>query len=130
MRVALYKHLQSLSPRFWARSKLGDVVSRINSDISEVQRVASDSCWRAINVVFLIGSAVIMASLNFRLFLLGIAVIPFSLWALRHYRTSLRAGEGRPRKPRISVVFAGDVIGDSRSGNGRRRVREVARLTA
>src|SRR5437762_1540240 len=28
MRVALYKHLESLSPRFWARSKLGDVVSR------------------------------------------------------------------------------------------------------
>ena len=32
MRVALYRHLQTLSPRFWANRKLGDVVSRINND--------------------------------------------------------------------------------------------------
>ena len=90
MRVALYRHLQSLSPRFWARSKLGDVVSRINSDISEVQRVAADSLLSVLsNMVFLIGSAVIMASLNPRLFLLSIAVVPFSLWALRHYQGQL-----------------------------------------
>ena len=90
MRVALYRHLQSLSPRFWARSKLGDVVSRINSDISEVQRVAADSLLSVLsNVVFLVGSAVIMASLNLRLFLLSIAVVPFSLWALRHYQNKL-----------------------------------------
>ncbi|MGA3042216.1 MAG: ABC transporter ATP-binding protein, partial [Bryobacteraceae bacterium] len=43
MRLALYRHLQTLSPRFWARTKLGDVVSRINNDIAEVQRVSADS---------------------------------------------------------------------------------------
>src|SRR6185369_14048041 len=43
MRVALYRHLQMLSPRFWVRSRLGDVVSRINNDISEVQRISADS---------------------------------------------------------------------------------------
>ena len=36
MRLALYRHLQTLSPRFWARMKMGDVVSRINNDIAEV----------------------------------------------------------------------------------------------
>src|SRR5580698_10104530 len=59
MRVALYRHLQTLSPRFWARSRLGDVVSRINNDISEVQRIAADTLLSVLsNVVFLIGSAV------------------------------------------------------------------------
>jgi ATP-binding cassette subfamily B protein len=53
MRVALYRHLQSLSPRFWARAKLGDVVSRINNDISEVQRISADSLLSVLsNVVF------------------------------------------------------------------------------
>jgi len=90
MRVALYRHLQSLSPRFWARSKLGDVVSRINNDISEVQRVSADSLLSVLsNVIFLIGSAVIMASLNLRVFLLSLTVLPFSLWALRHYQNQL-----------------------------------------
>lgn len=90
MRVAVYRHLQMLSPRFWVRSKLGDVVSRINNDISEVQRIAADSLLSVLsNVVFLIGAAVIMASLNLKLFLLSLIVLPFSLWSLRYYQSRL-----------------------------------------
>ena len=90
MRLALYRHLQTLSPRFWAQRKLGDVVSRINNDIAEVQRISADSLLSVLsNVVFLIGSAAIMASLSMRLFLLSAAVVPVSLWALRHYQQRL-----------------------------------------
>jgi ATP-binding cassette, subfamily B, bacterial len=39
MRLAVYRHLQQLSPRYFAQRKLGDIVSRINNDIGEVQRV-------------------------------------------------------------------------------------------
>ena len=42
MRVALYQHLQRLSPRFYARTRLGDIVSRVNTDIGEIQRVAAE----------------------------------------------------------------------------------------
>ena len=38
MRLALYRHLQTLSPRFYAKWRLGDLVSRLNNDIGEVQR--------------------------------------------------------------------------------------------
>jgi ATP-binding cassette, subfamily B, bacterial len=90
MRLALYRHLQTLSPRFWARRKLGDVVSRINNDIAEVQRVSADSLLSVLsNVVFLIGSASIMASLSWRLFVISAAVVPVSLWALKHYQRRL-----------------------------------------
>src|ERR1043166_1978964 len=58
MRVALYRHLQTLSPRFWAGRKLGDVVSRINNDIAEVQRVSADSRLSILsNVAFLARAA-------------------------------------------------------------------------
>jgi ATP-binding cassette, subfamily B, bacterial len=90
MRLALYRHLQTLSPRFWAQRKLGDVVSRINNDIAEVQRVSADSLLSVLsNVVFLIGSASIMATMSWRLFALSAAVIPVSLWALKHYQRRL-----------------------------------------
>jgi ATP-binding cassette subfamily B protein len=90
MRLALYRHLQRLSPRFWARTRLGDVVSRINNDIAEIQRVSADSLLSILsNVVFLAGSAAIMTSLNSRVFLLSAAVIPVSVWALRHYQRQL-----------------------------------------
>jgi len=90
MRLALYQHLQRLSPRFYARTRLGDIVSRLNNDIAEVQRVTSDALLALLaNVVFLIGSAVIMLWMEWRLFLLSVAVLPISALALRHYQQRL-----------------------------------------
>src|ERR1700739_930880 len=92
MRLALYRHLQTLSPRFWASRKLGDVVSRINNDIAEVQRVSADSLLSVLsNVVFLIGSAAMMIALSPRLFLVSVAAVPASIWALQHYQHRLAA---------------------------------------
>ena len=54
MRRELYEHLQRLSPRFYARTRLGDIVSRINNDISEIQRVAAEAALAWVgNVLFL-----------------------------------------------------------------------------
>ena len=90
IRLALYRHLHTLSPRFWAGRKMGDVVSRINNDVAEVQRVSADSLLSILsNVVFLAGSALIMASLNAKLFLLSVVVLPVSVWALRRFQARL-----------------------------------------
>ena len=43
MRLALYRHLLRLSPRFYARTPLGDILARINNDVGEIQRVTSES---------------------------------------------------------------------------------------
>ena len=93
MRLVLYRHLQRLSPRFYARTRFGDIMSRLNNDIGEIQRVAAEVvlAWVG-NVLFLIGTIGMLAYLDFRLFLLGIALLPVSLWALVHYRRRL---EGR-----------------------------------
>jgi ATP-binding cassette subfamily B protein len=131
MRVALYRHLQSLSPRFWARSKLGDVVSRINNDISEVQRISADTLLSVLsNVVFLIGSAVIMASLSMPLFLLSIAALPLSLWTLRHYQRRLA---GRVKLVRERGADVGSFLLESLLGirvviTATAEVREVERF--
>jgi len=90
MRLALYRHLQSLSPRFYARTKLGDIVSRLNNDIAEIQRVSADAILSLLaSFVFLAGSVAIMLWLNWRLFLVGIALLPFSVLTLLHYRRRL-----------------------------------------
>jgi|tagenome__1003787_1003787.scaffolds.fasta_scaffold20966754_3 ATP-binding cassette subfamily B protein len=92
MRLAVFRHLQQLSPRFFAKSKLGDIVSRINNDIGEVQRICSDTLLSVLsNVLFLIGSLIVMGSLNWRLFLASIALLPVSVIALRHYQRRLTA---------------------------------------
>ncbi len=90
MRLALYRHLQRLSPRFHARTRFGDVMSRLNNDIGEIQRIASEVvlAWVG-NVLFLFGAVVMLAYLDLRLLLLGVAALPVSIWALVRYRRRL-----------------------------------------
>ena len=92
MRLALFRHLESMSPRFYAKWRLGDIVSRLNNDIGEVQRVSADSLLSILsNVVFLFGSAGLMWWLSPRLFLLSIVFIPLSLYTYSHYQKRLMA---------------------------------------
>ncbi len=90
MRLALYRHLQRLSPRFWAAMPLGQIVSRINSDIGEIQRVIAEVALAWIgNIVFLTGTVVLLAVLDLRLFLVSLVVLPPAIWALVRYRRRL-----------------------------------------
>ncbi len=90
MRLAVYEHLQRLSPRFYTRTKLGEIVSRINNDVAEVQRVAADTVLALLsNLVFLVGSIAVMLWLNWRLFLLSVALVPLAVLALRQYQHRL-----------------------------------------
>src|SRR5262245_27674807 len=90
MRLALYRHLQRLSPRFYARTPLGDILARVNNDVGEVQRVAAESllAWVG-NILFLAGSVAAMFWLDLRLSLVALAVVPLSVWALSRTRTEL-----------------------------------------
>src|SRR5947199_10720075 len=68
MRLEMYRHLQRLSPRFYARTRLGDIMSRINNDIGEIQRIASETALASLgNVLFLAGTVVVHACLDLRL---------------------------------------------------------------
>ena len=90
MRIDVFRHLQRLSPRYFTRTKMGDVVSRLNNDIGEVQRICSDTLLAVLsNVLFLIGSVAIMLTLNWRLFLVSVVLLPFGILAVRHYQARL-----------------------------------------
>jgi len=114
MRLSVYQHLQKLSPRFYTRTKLGEIVSRLNNDISEVQRVAADTLLAAIsNLIFLIGSVVIMVLLNWKLFFVSILLIPVSVIALKHYRRKLtdRVRGMRERSAEIGSFLIESLMG-------------------
>jgi ATP-binding cassette subfamily B protein len=90
MRLAVFRHLQALSPRFYARMPLGQIVSRINADIGELQRVAAELALGWIgSVVYLVGSIAILLYIDKWLFLMSVALLPPSIWALVRYRRRL-----------------------------------------
>jgi len=87
MRLEMYRHLQQLSPRFYARTRIGDILSRLNNDIGEIQRIAADSllAWVG-HVLFLAGTIVMLAWLDVRMFALTVVTAPIGMWALVHFR--------------------------------------------
>src|SRR5919197_1840752 len=119
MRLELYRHLQRLSPRFYARTRIGDIMSRINNDIGEIQRIAAETAlaWFG-NVLFLAGTVAMLAWLDVRLFAVTVATAPFGLWALMRYRTRLEKEVGVVRRRSadigsflIETLQAGLVLG-------------------
>jgi ATP-binding cassette, subfamily B, bacterial len=114
MRVALYEHLQRLSPRFYARTRMGEIVSRLNNDIAEIQRIAAETALAWVgNILFLAGSVAALLWLDARLFLLSVALFPASIWALTHYRKRL---EGRVATLRQASADIGSFLIETLQG--------------
>ncbi len=114
MRLAVYRHLQQLSPRYFTQKKLGDIVSRINNDIGEVQRVCSDTLLSVLsNLLFLVGSIAIMSWLNWRLMLASIGLLPVGIFALRHYqgRLTVQTADLRQRSSDLGSFLIETLMG-------------------
>ncbi len=114
MRVALFRHLQTLSPRFYARFRMGDLMSRLNSDVGEVQRVSADSLLSVLsNVMFFVGCVGMMLWLNWRLFLVSVVLVPFCLLTFRHYQRRLTAltKQLRERSADLGSLFVDTILG-------------------
>lgn len=114
MRLALFQHLQKLSPRFYVRFRLGDLMSRINNDISEVQRISADTLLSLLsNIIFFIGSVVMMLWLNWRLFVMSVVFVPFCLWLFLRYQQRLTALTKtlRERSADLGSLFVETILG-------------------
>ena len=92
MRLDLYRHLQRLSPRYYAKTPLGDVVSRINGDIGEIQRVTAEAtlAWLG-QLIALVGTVGMLIYLDIQLFFAGLITLPPALFDLLRYRRQLEA---------------------------------------
>jgi len=132
MRRELYEHLQQLSPRFYAETTLGEIVSRINSDISEIQRVAAETAlaWLG-NVIFMVGTVAMLIWLDARLFLVSLIMMPPSLWALVRYRRKLEVSVAdlRQRSADIGTFLIETLQGMKLVVSSNAQEREVSRFS-
>ena len=114
MRLALFRHLQSLSPRFYASYRLGDLMSRLNNDVGEVQRVSADTLLSVLsNVMFLVGSIGMMLWLNWQLFLVSVVLVPGSLYTFVKYQRRLTelTKRLRERSADLGSLFVDSILG-------------------
>lgn len=68
LRVALYRHLQSLSLDFFASRRTGEILSRLSSDVTQVRAVLTSNITQLLSsLIALVGSVIIVFLLNPRL---------------------------------------------------------------
>lgn len=77
MKNQMYDHLENMSLTFFSTTKPGEIITRMNSDIDGIQDIFNTTVVNALSSFFVLAStAVVLVSMNWRLALLGMFVLP------------------------------------------------------
>lgn len=84
MRNEMYRHLQYMAHSFFTTEKQGDIITRMNSDISGVSSVVSGTLTSIVsNVLTVATTLVALFSMSWQLALVGICIIPLLILPTR-----------------------------------------------
>jgi ATP-binding cassette subfamily B protein len=91
LRRALYVHMQRMSLRFFTQTRTGELMSRLNNDVVGAQQAISNTIVTIIsNIVSLVMTLAIMLTLEWRLTLLSLAILPLFILPARRIGRVLR----------------------------------------
>ena len=99
LRERVLAHLRRLPPDFVARRGTGDILSRMDGDVAEVQRFSVDSLLTAVNAVLvLIGLLAVMAAIAPILMIPAMVLLPLQIVVARRLRPRIEAMTRRLRE--------------------------------
>ncbi|MCA9909029.1 MAG: ABC transporter ATP-binding protein, partial [Anaerolineae bacterium] len=91
LRRGLYAHLQRMSLRFFTNTKTGELMSRLNNDVVNAQTAISDTIIGSITqAVQVIATLAVMLTLEWRLTLIGLLILPAIYYPARKIGNKLR----------------------------------------
>ena len=114
LRVRLFAHLQRLSLGFYERNRAGVIISRLTNDVEAIDQLVTDGVTSLVqNTLTLLGTAIILFVLDWRLALATCVVIPLMGVATAIFRTrSARAYAAvRERLGLVTATLAEDIAG-------------------
>jgi ATP-binding cassette, subfamily B, bacterial len=114
LRLRLFEHLQRLSLGFYERNRAGVIISRLTNDVEAIDQLVTDGVTSLVqNSLTLIGTAIILFVLDWRLALATCSVIPLMAVATAMFRTrSARAYAAvRERLGLVTATLAEDISG-------------------
>src|SRR5947199_1836388 len=80
-RNQLYRHLQSMSLRFFTATRTGEIQSRLSNDVGGVQGVVTDTGTSIVsNISTALSTIIAMALINPVLTLISLGLLPLFLW--------------------------------------------------
>jgi len=91
LRVALFGKLQRMSLRFFTNTKVGELMSRLNNDVVGAQNAISNTIVGIItNIIEAIAILAVMLSLEWKLTLVSVLILPLFILAAQRLGTVLR----------------------------------------
>jgi len=91
LRQEMYEHLQRMGLRFFTNTKSGDIISRFTSDVVGAQGAITGTLPNIVtNTVVLVSTLAVMLTIEWRLTLLSVAVVPLFLIPARRVAGILR----------------------------------------
>src|SRR2546428_9106395 len=88
LRTGLFRHLQRLSLGFYERTRAGVIISRLTNDVEAIDQLVTDGVTSLVqNTLTLVGTAILLFILDWRLPLATLVVIPFMSLATIIFRT-------------------------------------------
>jgi ABC-type multidrug transport system fused ATPase/permease subunit len=114
LRNRLFDHLQRLSLGFYERNRAGVIISRLTNDVEAIDQLVTDGVTSLVqNSLTLLGTAILLFVLDWRLALATLVVIPFMSVATAIFRSrSARAYAAvRERLGLVTATLAEDIAG-------------------
>lgn len=91
LRLSLFSHLQRMSIRFFTNTKTGELMSRLNNDVTDAQRAISNTIIDIItNVVQMVATLIVMLTLDWRLTAIGLLILPLFIPLSKRSGNALR----------------------------------------
>lgn len=117
LREAVFAHLLSLSPTFFVRTRQGDIHSRLDADIGEIQRFVVDSVLSIFNsLVILVGSVLILGAMSPQLTALMFAVLLANALFLKLLRPHIERLTRRTRECGADISsFCVEILGTTKT---------------
>ncbi len=114
LRNRLFKHLERLSMGFYERNRAGVIISRITNDVEALDQLVTDGVTSLVqNTLLLVGSAVVLFFLDWRLALATLTVLPLmaiaTAWFRRRSNRAYR--DVRERLGLVTGTLAEDIAG-------------------
>ncbi|MGQ0630308.1 MAG: ABC transporter ATP-binding protein [Sporichthyaceae bacterium] len=99
VRYRMYKHLQSLSMRFHLKSRAGDTLTRLTTDVDKVQSIITVTVIDAgANILMLVGMMSIMFFLDWQLSLVMLALFPVLVLVVQRFKARIKKAESDVRE--------------------------------
>jgi ABC-type multidrug transport system fused ATPase/permease subunit len=106
LRIKLFDHLQRLSLGYYERNRTGAIISRITNDVEALDQLVTDGISSLVqNSLLLLGTAVVLFVLDWRLALATLVVLPLMAAVTAWFRSRSNRAYRRVRE-RLGLVTA------------------------